>query len=128
MPLSISSRILRTAPLKRNVWSTMIRRFLRSASSISSSASEAEELIELADRKNLRIMVDHTFLFNGAVRKIRELIDSGILGNLYYYDSTRVNLGLFQNDANVVWDLGPHDLSIIDHLISSAPEAVVATG
>jgi len=91
-------------------------------------ASEAEELIELADRKNLRIMVDHTFLFNGAVRKIRELIDSGILGNLYYYDSTRVNLGLFQNDANVVWDLGPHDLSIIDHLISSAPEAVVATG
>ncbi len=90
--------------------------------------SEAEQLIELADRKNLRIMVDHTFLFNGAVRKIRELIDSGTLGNLYYYDSTRVNLGLFQNDANVVWDLAPHDLSIIDHLISDGPEAVVATG
>ena len=91
-------------------------------------ASEAEQLIELADRKNLRIMVDHTFLFNGAVRKIRELIDSGTLGNLYYYDSTRVNLGLFQNDANVVWDLAPHDLSIIDHLIAGAPEAIVATG
>jgi predicted dehydrogenase len=90
--------------------------------------SEAEQLIELADRKNLRIMVDHTFLFNGAVRKIRELIKSDTLGNLYYYDSTRVNLGLFQNDANVVWDLAPHDLSIIDHLISGAPEAIVATG
>jgi predicted dehydrogenase len=90
--------------------------------------SEAEQLIELADRKNLRIMVDHTFLFNSAVRKIRELIDSGTLGNLYYYDSTRVNLGLFQNDANVVWDLAPHDLSIIDYLISDGPEAIVATG
>jgi len=91
-------------------------------------ASEAEQLIELAERKNLRIMVDHTFLFNGAVRKIRELIESNILGRLYYYDSTRVNLGLFQNDANVVWDLAPHDLSIIDHLISNGPEAIVATG
>jgi len=90
--------------------------------------SEAEQLVELAERKNLRIMVDHTFLFNGAVRKIRELIDNDVLGNLYYYDSTRVNLGLFQNDANVVWDLAPHDLSIIDHLISGAPEAIVATG
>ena len=92
------------------------------------SVSEAEELIELAERKNLRIMVDHTFLFNGAVRKIRELIDSGALGNLYYYDSTRVNLGIFQHDANVVWDLAPHDLSIIDYLIADGPEAIVATG
>jgi len=92
------------------------------------TSAQAEELIELADRKNLRIMVDHTFLFNGAVRKIRELIDSGTLGNLYYYDSTRVNLGLFQHDANVVWDLAPHDLSIIDYLIPGAPESVVATG
>jgi predicted dehydrogenase len=90
--------------------------------------SEAEQLIEIAERKNLRIMVDHTFLFNGAVRKIRELIDNGTLGRLYYYDSTRVNLGLFQHDANVVWDLAPHDLSIIDHLISEGPEAIVATG
>jgi predicted dehydrogenase len=92
------------------------------------SADEAEQLIELAERKKLTIMVDHTFLFSGAVRKISELIKSEALGNLYYYDSTRVNLGMFQHDANVVWDLAPHDLSIIDHLIPSAPEAVVATG
>jgi predicted dehydrogenase len=91
-------------------------------------SSEAQILIELADRKNLRIMVDHTFLFNGAVRKIRELIDNGTLGDLYYYDSTRVNLGLFQHDSNVVWDLAPHDLSIIDYLIEDGPEAIVATG
>src|SRR3954469_25062139 len=92
------------------------------------NSAEAQELIEIAERKNLRIMVDHTFLFNGAVRKIRELIDSDTLGNLYYYDSTRVNLGMFQHDANVVWDLAPHDLSIIDYLIADGPEAVVATG
>jgi predicted dehydrogenase len=92
------------------------------------SVAEAEELVELAERKNLRIMVDHTFLFSGAVRKIRELMESRALGNLYYYDSTRVNLGLFQHDSNVVWDLAPHDLSIIDHLIADGPEAVVATG
>ena len=90
--------------------------------------AEAQELIELAEQRNLRIMVDHTFLFCGAVRKIRELIDNGTLGRLYYYDSTRVNLGMFRHDTNVVWDLAPHDLSIIDHLIPDAPEAVVATG
>jgi len=93
-----------------------------------SDATQAEELIELAARKNLKIMVDHTFLFTGAVRKIRELNDSGALGELYYYDSLRVNLGLFQHDVSVVWDLAPHDLSIMDHLIKSEPEAVVATG
>ena len=93
-----------------------------------STTQEAEELIELADRKNLRIMVDHTFLFTGAVRKIRELIDEGVLGDLYYYDSTRVNLGLFQHDVSVVWDLAPHDLSIMDFLIQEKPEAVIATG
>ena len=70
-------------------------------------------------------MVDHTFLFTGAVRKIRQLIKDGTLGKLYYYDSTRVNLGLFQHDVNVVWDLAPHDLSIMDHLIKETPEAVV---
>src|SRR6266705_5422885 len=73
-------------------------------------------------------MVDHTFLFNGAVRKIKELVDGGVLGPLYYYDSTRVNLGLFQHDVNVIWDLAPHDLSIMDYLIKEKPEAVVATG
>ena len=92
------------------------------------TSAQAEELIELADRKNLQIMVDHTFLFNGAVRKIKELVDEGVLGPLYYYDSTRVNLGLFRHDVNVIWDLAPHDLSIIDYLIGLEPELVVATG
>jgi predicted dehydrogenase len=93
-----------------------------------SSAAQAEELIELADRKNLQIMVDHTFLFSGAVRKIRQLVGDGTIGPLYYFDSTRVNLGLFQHDVSVVWDLAPHDLSIMDYLIGVEPEAVVATG
>jgi predicted dehydrogenase len=73
-------------------------------------------------------MVDHTFLFTGAVRKIRELTESGALGELYYYDSLRVNLGLFQHDVSVIWDLAPHDLSIMDHLFKMEAEAVVATG
>ncbi len=93
-----------------------------------STAAQADELIGLALAKKLQIMVDHTFLFTGAVRKIRQLIQEGVLGNLYYYDSTRVNLGLFQHDVNVVWDLAPHDLSIMNHLIDSEPEAVAATG
>jgi predicted dehydrogenase len=92
------------------------------------TTAQAEELIELADRKNLKIMVDHTFLFTGAVKRIKELIDNGTLGDLYYYDSTRVNLGLFQHDVNVLWDLAPHDLSIMDYLIKDKPDAVVATG
>jgi predicted dehydrogenase len=73
-------------------------------------------------------MVDHTFLFTGAVKKIRQLVDDGTIGDLYYYDSTRVNLGLFQHDVNVIWDLAPHDLSIMNYLIPSRAEAVVATG
>jgi predicted dehydrogenase len=93
-----------------------------------STAAQAEELIELALRKNLQIMVDHTFLFTGAVRKIRQLIDEGVLGKLYYYDSIRVNLGLFQHDVNVIWDLAPHDLSIMSYLLDAEPEAVAATG
>jgi predicted dehydrogenase len=93
-----------------------------------STSAQGEELIDLAARKNLIIMVDHTFLFTGAVRKIRQLLDDGALGNLYYYDSTRVNLGLFQHDVNVLWDLAPHDLSIMDYLIKGDPDAVVATG
>jgi predicted dehydrogenase len=92
------------------------------------SVAQAEELIELADRKNLKIMVDHTFLFTGAVKKIKELVVKRELGDLYYYDSLRVNLGLFQHDVNVIWDLAPHDLSIMDHVIAEKPEAVVATG
>jgi predicted dehydrogenase len=93
-----------------------------------SNAAQAEELISLAEQKNLKIMVDHTFLFTGAVRKICQLLEEGALGNLYYYDSTRVNLGLFQHDINVLWDLAPHDLSIMDHVLTGRPEAVVATG
>jgi predicted dehydrogenase len=85
-------------------------------------------LVELADKKGLKIMVDHTFLFTGAVRKIRQLIENNTLGDLYYYDSTRVNLGLFQHDVNVIWDLAPHDLSIMDYLINEKAEAVSATG
>jgi predicted dehydrogenase len=93
-----------------------------------SNVAQANELIELAAKKNLQIMVDHTFLFTGAVRKIRQLVDNGDLGKLYYYDSTRVNLGLFQHDVNVIWDLAPHDLSIMDHLMDAEAETVVATG
>ncbi len=92
------------------------------------SVAQGEELIELAERKGLKIMVDHTFLFTGAVRRMKTMIDDGTLGELYYYDSTRVNLGLFQHDVNVLWDLAPHDLSVMDHLIKQKPEAVVATG
>jgi len=95
---------------------------------LTSNADQAEELIELAARGNLALMVDHTFLFTGAVNKIRELIEGNVLGDLYYYDSLRVNLGLFQHDVSVIWDLAPHDLSIMDHLIKKEPEAIVATG
>ena len=92
------------------------------------TSAQAEELIESAERRNLQIMVDHTFLFTGAVKKIKQLVEDGSLGPLYYYDSTRVNLGLFQHDVNVLWDLAPHDLSIMDYLIGMEPELVVATG
>ena len=91
------------------------------------TSAQAEELVNLAEQKHLLIMVDHTFLFTGAVKKIRQLIDDGTLGNLYYYDSTRVNLGLFQHDVNVIWDLAPHDLSIMDYVIQEKAEGVVAT-
>jgi predicted dehydrogenase len=93
-----------------------------------SNSAQGEELINLALQKNLKIMVDHTFLFTTAVKKISQLLDEGALGNLYYYDSSRINLGLFQHDVNVLWDLAPHDLSIMDYLIKVRPEAVVATG
>jgi predicted dehydrogenase len=92
------------------------------------TVAQAEELIELAEQKHLKIMVDHTFLFTGAVRKMKELIAERILGTLYYYDSVRVNLGLFQHDVNVMWDLAPHDLAIMDYLIEEQPAAVAATG
>lgn len=86
--------------------------------------SQAEELINLAEQKRLKIMVDHTFLFSGSVTKIKELIDKGEIGSIYYYDSTRINLGLFQKDVNVIWDLAPHDFAIMLHLLAERPEAV----
>jgi len=92
------------------------------------TVAQAEELVELAHKKNLTIMVDHTFLFTGAVRKIKELVDNDTLGKLFYFDSTRVNLGLFQHDVNVIWDLAPHDLSIMDYVVNDKPVAVAATG
>jgi predicted dehydrogenase len=92
------------------------------------SAAEAERLVELAERYNLRLMVDHTFVYTGAVRKIKEIVQNGELGELLYFDSTRINLGIFQHDINVVWDLAPHDLSIMDFIIDRQPEALTATG
>jgi predicted dehydrogenase len=92
------------------------------------TSEQGEKLVELAEKKNLTIMVDHTFLFTGAVKKIKEIVDSKALGNLLYYDSVRINLGLFQHDVNVIWDLAPHDLSIMDYLIGKNPEAVCAHG
>lgn len=92
------------------------------------TSEQAEELIELAEWKNLTIMVDHTFIYTGAVRATQKFIQDGTLGKIYYYDSTRVNLGLFQHDVNVVWDLAPHDFSIMDFLINEKPEALTANG
>lgn len=93
-----------------------------------STTREAEQLIELAERRGLTLMVDHTFIYTGAVRKVKEVVESGELGDLLYFDSVRINLGLFQRDINVVWDLAPHDLSIMDFIIGRAPVAVTATG
>lgn len=89
---------------------------------------EAEELIELAEREHLTLMVDHTFIYTGAVRKIKDIVTSGELGDLLYFDSVRINLGLFQRDINVVWDLAPHDLAIMDFIIDREPLTVTATG
>jgi predicted dehydrogenase len=92
------------------------------------TAAQAAELIELAEARKLKIMVDHTFLFTGAVRKMKEIIEERVLGDIYYYDSTRVNLGLFQHDVNVIWDLAPHDFSIMSYLLPEDPVAIVACG
>ncbi len=84
-----------------------------------STTEEAEELLEIAEGKNLKIFVDHTFIYNGAVQKMKELVDNNVLGNIIYFDSERINLGLFQRDVNVVWDLAPHDLSIMNHILDN---------
>ncbi len=95
---------------------------------MTSTSAEAQKLLELAEKKKLKILVDHTFLFTGAVRKIKEIVNSGELGDIYYFDSVRVNLGLFQHDINVVWDLAPHDISIMDHVINRKAVSITATG
>ncbi len=92
------------------------------------TTSQAKELVKLAKENQKILMVDHTFIFTGAVRKIKELINSGEIGEIYYVDSVRVNLGLFQHDVNVLWDLGPHDFSILKYLIPEKPLSVSAFG
>lgn len=95
---------------------------------MTSSAEEAEMLLNLAAQKNLLLMVDHTFLYTGAVQKMKQLIQKQELGNIKYLDSTRINLGLFQSDINVLWDLAPHDLSILSYLVEEKPCSVNAKG
>jgi predicted dehydrogenase len=95
---------------------------------MTATSQEALRLIEEADRRRLTLMVDHTFVYTGAVQKIKELVDSGRIGRLYYWDSVRVNLGLFQHDVSVLWDLAVHDLSIMDAILGAKPSAVAATG
>ena len=92
------------------------------------TASECNDLIERAAARKVTLMVDHTFLFTGAVQKLRALASGGELGRISYYDSLRVNLGLFQPDVNVLWDLAPHDFSILDHVIGVEPLHIEATG
>jgi len=95
---------------------------------LASTADEVCRLIDEADRRRLTLMVDHTFVYTGAVRKIREVVAGSELGEIYYYDSVRVNLGLFQHDVSVIWDLAVHDLSILDYVLPERPRAVSATG
>jgi predicted dehydrogenase len=95
---------------------------------MTADVAQAEELVDLARKKGLVLMVDHVFVYSPAVRKIKELLDGGELGRLLYVDSVRINLGLFQRDVNVVWDLAPHDLSIVDYLLGRTPKSVAAFG
>lgn len=95
---------------------------------LGSNTDQVQRLIALAQKRKRVLMVDHTFVYTGAVRKIRKLVESGSLGEIYYYDSVRVNLGLFQHDVNVLWDLAVHDLSIMDYVLPFRPCAVSAAG
>jgi len=92
------------------------------------NSSQAEKLIELADKKNLIIFVDHIYIYTGAVRTVKSLLSSRGIGDIYYFDSIRVNLGLFQHDVNVIWDLAPHDFSIMDYLIDEKPVSISTIG
>lgn len=95
---------------------------------LASSVKEAEEIVELAKKRERRLFVDHTFTYTGAVRLIRDLYASGQLGDLFYIDSVRINLGLFQPDVDVIWDLAPHDLSIVQYVVGKKVESVQAIG
>jgi Predicted dehydrogenases and related proteins len=95
---------------------------------MTSSVEEADELINLAEQKGLTLMADHTFLYTGAVQKMKEIIQTEVIGTPLYFDSSRINLGLFQPDINVLWDLAPHDISILTYLITEKPESINATG
>lgn len=95
---------------------------------MTSTVAESEELINLAEQKGLTIMADHTFLYTGAVQKMKELIDTETIGKPQYFDSSRINLGLFQPDVNVLWDLAPHDISILTYLVPEQPLSINATG
>lgn len=95
---------------------------------LAQTSDQVCRLIDEAARRKLTLMVDHTFIYTPAVQKIRQLISDGSLGNIYYYNSTRASLGLFQTDVNVIWDLAVHDISIIRHILPEAPVAVSATG
>jgi predicted dehydrogenase len=95
---------------------------------LATSGAQVRELIDLAEKQRKVLMVDHTFLYTGAVRRMKALIDSGDVGDLLYFDSVRISLGLVQSDINVLWDLGPHDLSIMNHLCDREPISISATG
>jgi predicted dehydrogenase len=95
---------------------------------MTSTVAEAEALIGMAEQKRLLLMVDHTYLYTGAVEKIKDLMNGNELGDIKYLDSTRINLGLFQPDINVLWDLAPHDLSVLRYLIDERPYSINATG
>jgi predicted dehydrogenase len=95
---------------------------------LAQSSRQVQELIELAEQMGKTLMVDHTFLYTSAVRRMKELVDSGQIGELLYFDSVRISLGLVQSDINVLWDLGPHDLAIMDYLYNREPLSISATG
>jgi predicted dehydrogenase len=95
---------------------------------LATSSAECEAMIAAAEKRGLTLMVGHTFIYTAAVNKIKELIDSGELGDIYYINTTRVNLGLFQENINVVWDLAPHDVSILNYILDSKPVEVTAQG
>jgi len=95
---------------------------------LAATASEAQALVTIANRAGRVLMVDHTYLFNNSIRLIKQVVDSGELGELLYVDSVRINLGLFQRDVNVIWDLAPHDLSIIEYVLGRQPRSIAASG